>query len=67
MDYIVSASDLYRIAKQIINDGMDWVEVSLLEPDNTIPSDPLPPGLGFRAWKNAEEFGVIYGAIDVRK
>lgn len=38
MDYIVKASDLYARAKEIINSGMDYVEISLAESSGELPA-----------------------------
>lgn len=38
MEYIVKASELYQLAKEIINDGMDYVEISLIEADSESPA-----------------------------
>ena len=38
MKYIVNASELYRLTKEIVNDGMDYVEISLMEPDDDLPA-----------------------------
>lgn len=60
MRYIVSASDLYQKAKEIINDGMDYVEISLMEPD-----DDLPAAVHFQAWKKNANCDEDYEEIDV--
>ena len=51
MDYIISASELYQKAKEILNDGMDYVVISFMEPDETDSDDPLPAAVHFDAFK----------------
>ncbi len=34
MDYIVKTSDLLKVAKELVEEGMDYVEISLSEPDD---------------------------------
>lgn len=51
MNYIIRASDLYNRAKEILNSGMDYVEISLMEPDDSDPSDPLPAAVTFEAFR----------------
>mgnify|MGYP006988891028 CR=1 FL=1 len=60
MRYIVSASELYQKAKEILNDGMDYIEISLMEPD-----EDLPAAVHFQAWKKNAEYDVDYEEIDV--
>lgn len=50
MQYIIRASDLYQKAKEILNSGMAYVSISLFEPDNTDPDDPLPACVHFSAF-----------------
>lgn len=49
-----------------MNAGMDYVEVSLCEPDNSDPDDPLPASVHFDAFKKSTPFEVIdFEDIDV--
>lgn len=65
MEYIIPASELYRKAKDILNAGMDYVVITLHDPDNSIPDDPLPASVGFEAFKKNADYRVDYGEIDV--
>ena len=38
MDYIVKTSDLLKVAKELVEEGMDYVEISLSEPDEELPA-----------------------------
>lgn len=38
MDYIVKTSDLLKVAKELVGEGMDYVEISLSEPDEDLPA-----------------------------
>lgn len=38
MDYIVKTSDLLKVAKELVEEGMDCVEISLSEPDEELPA-----------------------------
>ena len=49
MDYIISASELYQRAKEMLNRGMDYVSISLMDPDDSVPDDPLPACVHFEA------------------
>lgn len=59
----VKVSELYNLAKQLKNDGMDFVEVSIVQDDST--SAPLPDCLNFSAFseKMPEAF-FDYDCID---
>lgn len=62
MNVTVKVSDLYKLSKEMLNDGMDYVEVSILEPD---PEDDFPVCLHFEASKAAEpEVGIDYEDLD---
>ena len=66
MEYIIKVSELYQKAKEMLNDGMDYVEISLCEPDTTDPDDPLPASVHFEAFKKTSSFeGVDYEDIEV--
>ena len=63
MYYIISASELYQKAKEILKDGMDFVEISLFEPDEEFD---IPAGVHFEAFKKASPYEHIdYEDIDV--
>lgn len=56
----VSASALYQKAKEIVNDGMDYVNIFISDAD-----EELPPAIFFEAWtKRAPEMGVDYDVIE---
>lgn len=66
MVYVISASELFRKAKEILNDGREFVEISLMEPDNSDPEDPIPASVHFDAFGKRDFGGAIdYGDIDV--
>ena len=66
MEYIVSASELFQKAKEILNSGMDLVETSLIEPDISDPDDPLPACVHFDAFKvGSPEARIDFEEIDV--
>ncbi len=62
MRYIVPASELYQKAKEILNDGMDYVEISFMEPDE---EDDLPAAIHFEAFKKSSYGSVNYEEVDV--
>lgn len=58
---VVSVSDLYQRAKEMLNCGMDFVEVSIIDD----PSEEPPVAMFFEAWKeSAPEVGYTFDAID---
>ena len=66
MAYIVRASELFQKAKEILNDGMDFVELEYLEADNSFPDDPLPPSIVFSAFKKSDPLmSIDYEEIEV--
>ncbi len=66
VDFIIGASDLFQKAKEMLNDGMDYVVISLMEPDNTVPDLPLPASVHFDAFKaHMPEAWIDYEDIDV--
>lgn len=66
MDYVITASELYQKAKEILNSGMDYVAISLMEPDNSCPDDPLPAGVHFEAFtKTCPDGWIDFEEIDV--
>jgi hypothetical protein len=60
MRYIIPASDLYQKAKEILNAGMDYVEISFMEPD-----DDLPAAVHFQAWKKNADHDEDFEEIDI--
>jgi hypothetical protein len=64
MDTItVSVKDLFDRAKELKDDGMDFVEISLAEPD-----DSDPGYMHFTAWKKSTSFeGIDYEEIEAVK
>ena len=65
MDYVIKADELYRMAKEILNDGMDFVHISFLEGDDSDPDDILPDALKFDASKKGSYGLVDYDSIDL--
>lgn len=66
MNYVIKASELYQKAKEILNDGMDYVCISLLEEDDTDPDDILPPAVHFQAFTRENKSGwVDYEDVEV--
>ena len=62
MNVTVKVSDLYKLSKEMLNDGMDYVEVSIMEADSEFG---LPVCLHFEASKATEpEIGVDYEELD---
>lgn len=62
MNYIVSASELYRLSKEILNDGMDYVEISLSEPDDDLPAAvcfSAAKAASLEGWEDYEELTVL--------
>lgn len=66
MDTItIPVKELYRQVKEMIDDGMDYVEMAILEADNYDPANPIPPSLELTAFSIATpEEGVCYDGID---
>lgn len=66
MGYIVRASELFQKAKEILDDGMDYVELEYLEEDTTLPGEPIPPSINFSGFKkDFTNVFVDYEDIDV--
>lgn len=62
MKYVVSASELYRLAEEIVNDGMDYVEITLMEPDEELPAAvhfEAARKAGLEIWEDYEELEVV--------
>ncbi len=59
MTCVIPASELYQMAKEILNDGMDYVEISLMEPE-----DDQPAAVHFTAWKKHADHDVDYEEIE---
>ena len=61
MDSIaVSVKELFEMASDLKNDGMDFVEISLQEADEDVPAS-----LEFEAWSKSDpDCGVNYEGID---
>lgn len=61
MEYTVKTSDLYQRAKEMLNDGMTYVTISLNPPDGD-----LPACVSFSAWQEAyPEEQTDYDDLDV--
>ena len=60
MDYIVSAADLLKLAKTIVDDGKDYVEISFFEPD-----EELPASVHFEAIRKGDFVWVDYEGLEV--
>ncbi len=59
MEYIVKVSDLYQRAKEMLNDGMEYVRVDCVKPDGEIPAC-----ISFTAWRKCDDFEVDYDELD---
>ena len=64
MGYIVRASDLFQMAKEVLNSGAKYVELEYLEEDRTDPADPIPPSLNFAALDNFDHH-VLHDFEDI--
>ena len=62
MKYIIPASELYQKAKEILSDGMEFVEISFLYPDE---EDDLPAAVHFEAYRTSDFGSTNYEEIDV--
>ncbi|MBR4702316.1 MAG: hypothetical protein IKO91_00580 [Oscillospiraceae bacterium] len=66
MRWIIPVSELSKIAKELRKDGMDYVELELLEGDPIPSMNPSPPSVLFSGFRKAEpEFMIEYDEIDV--
>lgn len=64
--YIISVHELYERVKEMLDRGMDFVEISLMEADNSDSDHPIPACVHFDAFsKNEPEFGIDFEEIDV--
>ena len=65
MDEItISVKELYEIAKQMLDDKMDWVTVSILDADGT-GENALPPSVSLEAFTDDAPYeGIVYDDID---
>lgn len=62
MHVTVKVRDLFNLAKEMLDDGMDYVEVSILGPE---PEFDCPASLHFDASKaSMPEMGVDYEELD---
>ena len=64
MVFKISASELFQLAKEMLNDGMSEVEITYLEEDDLDGDDPLPPSLHFSARKKDDFLYVDYEDIE---
>lgn len=65
-EYIISVHELHERVKEMLDEGMDFVEISFIEADNSDPEDPIPACVHFEAFsKKQPEFGVDFEDIDV--
>jgi hypothetical protein len=63
MDYIISVAELHDLCRDMIKDGMDYVSVSLHEPD---PDEDFPGGVHFEAFKRSVAFDrVDYETLEI--
>lgn len=56
---VISASELFQRAKEILNDGNTHVEIQFIESDGE-----MPDSIGFEAWRSGSDFGVGYDPIE---
>jgi len=62
MGVTVSVSELYQLAKDMLNDGMDYVEVTFIEHDE---DEEIPSSLNFEASKRTQSYmGIDYGFLE---
>ena len=62
MDYIVKTSDLLKVAKELVDEGMDYVEISLSEPDDDLPamvSFCAAEADGLDSWTDFDDLEVV--------
>lgn len=64
MGYIVRTSDLFQMAKEVLNSGAKYVELEYLEEDRTDPADPIPPSINFSAL-DILDHNVFYDFEDI--
>lgn len=65
IDYTLDASELYQMAKDIINSGCTQVTLTLLEADASDPEDPIPPCVSFKASTPREPDAYVdFGELD---
>lgn len=64
MGYIVRTSDLFQMAKEVLDSGAKYVELEYLEEDRTDPADPIPPSINFSAL-DALDHSVFYDFEDI--
>lgn len=61
----IPARDLLKIAQDIVSDGMDYVEVTILEEDLSDPDMPIPPSVHFSCFKKSDPYAMVdYEDID---
>jgi len=64
----VKVKDLYETAKLMHVEGLDYVEVTLLDPEITPDGQSLPAGINFNAWAKNESFmNIDFGCVDAVK
>lgn len=66
MDEItIPLKDFCRQLNEMLEDGMDYVTLSILPADSDNPGHPLPPSLELTAFSlDTPEEGVCYDGID---
>lgn len=63
MDYIISVAELHDLCRDMVKDGMDYVAVSLHEPD---PDEDFPGGVHFEAFKRSVSYeSADYGTLEI--
>lgn len=66
MRWVIPVSELARLVKELRRDGMDYVELTLLEGDPPPAADPSPSCISFHGIQKSDpDFSVDYEEIDV--
>lgn len=60
---VVKVSELYEQVKAMMDDGMEFAEVSFLEEDHTFPDDPIPPSVHLEAFNAGDPASVVYDDV----
>lgn len=64
MSCTVRASDLFQRAKEILDDGNEFVTIDILPEDRTDPSLPIPACVSFSAFRRRDDFATDYDEIE---
>jgi|GEM_PF-1566991 len=65
---VISVAELAKMVKDLTDDKMDFVELTILEEDSHGDDATIPSCLCFEAWTKKDSFEQIdFGSIDVIK